>query len=212
MTELIIQKDSLRTKLKKSHLVGQHCQRNYDLEQTMPEADVELLIHAATQAPSKQNLDFFSVYAVQDRSTIERIYQTTKTVKGRFNPQVLGQLLLVFVKNPDVVSTNQSYRNNETRAWDEESLYNLHVDMHQAIGVAAGFSNLTASMLGYRCGCNKCFDGEAVKEILNLQDDEDAILMMGIGIKDDTRNRREEHFTGEKVEAHKKVPLKVVRV
>lgn len=208
--ETIIQKDSLRTKLKNSHLTGQHCQRNYDLEQTMPEADVELLIHAATQAPSKQNLDFFSVYAIQDRSTIERIYQVTKTEKGRLNPQVLGQLLLVFVKNPDVVTVNE--RNGESRERNEESLRFLNEDMHQAIGVAAGFSNLTASMLGYRCGCNKCFDIKAVKEILNLQDGEDPILMMGIGIKDATRNRRVEHNTGKMIDTFKKIPLKVVRV
>ena len=208
--ETIIQKDSLMTKLKNSHLTGQHCQRNYDLNQTMPEADVEILIHAATQAPSKQNLDFFSVYAIQDRATIEQIYQNTQTDKGRYNPQVLGQLLLVFVKNPNVVTIND--RNGESRERNEQSLRLLYEDMHQAIGVAAGFSNLTASMLGYRCGCNKCFDKEAVKEILNLQDGEDAILMMGIGIKDDLRNRREEHVTGETIDTFKKIPLKVVKI
>lgn len=208
--ETIIQKDSLMTKLKNSHLTGQHCQRNYDLEKAMPEADVELLIHAATQAPSKQNLDFFRVYAIQDRSTIEKIYQVTQTDKGRYNPQVLGQLLLVFVKNPDVVSVND--RNGESRERNEQSLKLLTEDMHQAIGVAAGFSNLTASMLGYRCGCNKCFDKQEVKEILNLKDGEDAILMMGIGIKDDNRNRREEQVTGEVIDTFKKIPIEVTRI
>lgn len=210
MMDLILDKPTLRTKLKKSHITGQHCQRNYDLHQTMNEADVDLIIHAATQCPSKQNLDFYSVYAIEDRATIEAIYENTQTARGRKNPQVLGHVLLVFVSNPDVVDHELiNVRNSEQRNRD---LPTMLEDMHQAVGVAAGFVNVTASMLGYRTGCNKCFDHDAIRSILNLKDNQIPLLMMGVGIKDNTRNRREEHNTGKMIDTFKKVPIKVTRV
>lgn len=208
--------DDLRNNLKKSHILGQHCQRNYDLTQKMPDVDVDVIIHAATNCPSKQNLDFYSVVAIQNREIIEQIYQVTDTGKGRKNPQVLGQLLLVFVSNPDRVSLHE--RNDEARSlsdianFTDESNTRLFTDMHQAIGVAAGFVNVTSSMLGYRCGCNKCFEPETVKEILNLSENEEPILMMGVGIHDQNRNRREEHNEGFLVGTFKKIPIKVRKI
>lgn len=215
----------LRDALKKSHLTGQHCQRNYDLEKTMPQEDIDTIIHAATQCPSKQNLDFYSIVAIEDRNVIEAIYETTETAKGRKNPQVLGHLLLVFVANPNRVSKPDyekgvisQGRNDELRNIHENAgknvklLENIVVDMHQAVGVAAGFINVTASMLGYRCGCNKCFDAEQVKEILGLGEGEEPLLMMGVGIKDDSRNRREEQNTGMMIETFKKMPITVKHI
>lgn len=206
---------SLRDKIRKSHIIGQHCQRNYDLTKSIPKEDIDLIIHAATQCPSKQNLDFYSVFAVQDREKITNIYNNTVTAKGRKNPQVLGQLLLIFVSNPKVVSFNN--RNQESRDLHSpvkftKNLNDLMIDMHQAIGVAAGFVNITSSLLGYRTGCCKCFDINAAKEILNLCKDQEPILMMGIGIKDDNRNRRSEHFTDKMIDTFEKIPIKVYQL
>ena len=219
-----MQTESMREVLKKSHIIGQHCQRNYDLDQPMPQEDIDVIIHAATQCPSKQNLDFYSVIAIQDRETIEKIYNVTETARGRKNPQVLGHVLLVFVSNPEVV-TNPGKENNkspsrntevrnvyENYGADDQLMKNIREDMHQAVGVAAGYVNLSASMLGYRSGCNKCFDMKSVKEILSLDKSEDVILMMGVGIKDDDRPRREEHFTGQIIDSFKKLPIKVKHI
>lgn len=205
--DIFTSKQTLREKLKKSHLVGQHCQRNFDLSKKIPEADVEIIIHAATQCPSKQNMDFYSVIAIEDRTLIENIYKNTQTAKGRKNPQVLGQLLLLFVSNTNVVSKND--RNGEVRHWD---ISTLRDDMNQAVGVAAGFVNVTSSMLGYRTGCNKCFDSNVVSALLDLKDGQEVLLMMGIGIKDDNRNRREEHYTGKTIDTFTKIPINVTRI
>lgn len=205
--DIFTSKQTLREKLKKSHLVGQHCQRNFDLSKKIPEADVEIIIHAATQCPSKQNMDFYSVIAIEDRTLIENIYKNTQTAKGRKNPQVLGQLLLLFVSNTNVVSKND--RNGEVRHWD---ISTLRDDMNQAVGVAAGFVNVTSSMLGYRTGCNKCFDSNVVSSLLDLKDGQEVLLMMGIGIKDDNRNRREEHYTGKTIDTFTKIPINVTRI
>jgi nitroreductase len=210
---------NIKDKIKKAHLIGQHCQRNYDLTKVMPQEDIDLIIHAATQCPSKQNLDYYSIIAVQNRNIIEEIYNNTTTAAGRKNSQVLGQLLLIFTTNNQKVS--YSDRNAESRSiHDLGNLYNntsdqlnknFKNDRHQAVGVAAGYVNLTASLLGYRSGCNKCFDIEVVKNLLNL-DNEEILLMMGIGINDINRNRREEHFDNFLVETHKKIPIKVTHI
>lgn len=208
----------LKHKIKKAHIVGQHCQRNYDLSRSIPEEDIDLILHAATQCPSKQNLDYYSIIAIQDRAVIEEIYNNTVTAVGRKNPQVLGQLLLVFVSNSkiEVVGRNAEIRNvhnlgNLYGNTKEQLKKNINVDMHQAIGVAAGYVNLTASLLGYRTGCNKCFNHEEVEKILNIKD-EQIVLMMGIGINDTSRNRREEHFENFMIESYKKIPIAVKRI
>ena len=202
--------DTLRSSLRKSHIIGQHCQRNFDLSKEILEEDIELIIHAATQCPSKQNLDFYSLYAIQDRKIIETLYNNTVTLKGRKNPQVLGQLLLVFVSNPNVVTQND--RNQESRDLNQKIDLSLIEDMHQAIGVAAGYVNLTSSMLGYRTGCCKCFDIDVVSSTLNLTPNQKPILMMGIGVKDDNRNRREEHYTNKIISAFPKFPIQVTKL
>lgn len=200
----------INTTLVKAIHRGQHCQRNWNLNEKMPSDDVETIITAATQCPSKQNLDFYSVIAIQDRETIEAIYETTMTEKGRKNPQVLAHLLLIFVENPAVtqIDRNSEIRGQMTKH-TSRTLSAMEEDLHQALGVAAGFVNVTSSMLGYRTGCNKCFDVDTVKEILGLAEGERPILMMGVGIHNQDRNRREEHNEGFMIDAFKKAPIKV---
>ena len=38
---------------------SQHTQRNYDLSKKIPQADLDLIIEAATQCPSKQNIAYY---------------------------------------------------------------------------------------------------------------------------------------------------------
>jgi nitroreductase len=48
-----------RNMLKKAIHKSQHVQRNWDLNKSIPEEDLELIAEAVTQAPSKQNVTFF---------------------------------------------------------------------------------------------------------------------------------------------------------
>ena len=63
--------------IRKSVIRSQHCQRNWDLDRPVPQADIDLMIHAATQCPSKQNNAFYSLGVVQDRNIIEQIHENT---------------------------------------------------------------------------------------------------------------------------------------
>ena len=182
--------------IKKSIIKSQRCQRNWDLDKSIPKDDIDLIETAITQCPSKQNIVFYKPYMIQDRNTIEKIHACTKgflrysdgTVET--NSQTLANLLIVFVEDPGYENTKK--RNTQTMASNEDINKNrLHNDKMLSVGVAAGYCNLTASMLGYSTGCCTCFDSKAIQNILGS--DEKVLLLMGVGYSDDSRNRREHH-------------------
>ena len=77
-----------------------------------------------------------------------------------------------------------------------------------AVGVAAGYANLTASILGYGTGCCACFDEKEIKKILNMK--KNPVLLMGIGFKGIGKNRRIHHATGQMFPTKKKEPIQIV--
>jgi nitroreductase len=189
-----------RETITKAILRSQHCQRNWDLSQEIPEEDLELLYTAATQCPSKQNIAFYKVHFILNRDVIERIHEKTLGFTTRdghtTNTQTLANLLVVLEEHLEL-SDNDIYRNEETAkilygADEAKPKKTLNIDKHMAVGVAAGYLNLTASMLGYSTGCCACFDAEGVKNILNLENY--PLLLMGIGHKDPSLNRRIHHL------------------
>ena len=173
---------------------SQHCQRNWDLSKEIPQEDLDLLITAATQCPSKQNMIFYKPYMIQDRATIEEIHACTngflrkKDNVVETNRQTLANLLIVFVQ--DNSYKNENPRNTQTETVNK-SKDTLHDDKMLSVGIAAGYCNLTATMLGYSTGCCTCFDPEGIQKILGT--DENILLLMGVGYSDDNRNRREHH-------------------
>jgi len=199
------------TDIKKAIIRAQHCQRNWDLSKEIPEDDIQLIIDAATQCPSKQNSAFYNVYAITDRNIIEKIHEHTsgfyiipkeQTVT---NSQTLANLLLVFTamdkKSKRVEEKIEKYGDNEAV---------VTRDTHMAVGVAAGFVNVTASLKGYNTGCCACYDSGALKEILDIK--EEPLLLMGVGFKSD-KNRLVHHKDDSIVfPAIKKEPIKVTRI
>jgi hypothetical protein len=194
------------TDIKKAIIRSQHCQRNWDLAQQMPQEDLDLFIHAVQNCPSKQNVAFYKAHFVTNRDIIESIHKHTAGFKRpedgveETNSQTLANLLVIFE------SVDPSTKNNPNEYVNDE-LYNIDVsrdvqsdhsllkrDENMAIGIAAGYLNLLASMLGYGTGCCACFDGAEVSKI--VKNENPIALMMGIGFKDSTRNRREHHQTG----------------
>ena len=194
------------TDIKKAIIRSQHCQRNWDLAQEMPQEDLDLFIHAVQNCPSKQNVAFYKAHFVTNREIIESIHKHTAGFKRpddgveETNSQTLANLLVIFE------SVDPSTKNNPNEYVNDE-LYNIDVsrdvqsdhsllkrDENMAIGIAAGYLNLLASMLGYGTGCCACFDGAEVSKI--VKNENPIALMMGIGFKDSTRNRREHHQTG----------------
>ena len=191
------------TYIKKAIVKSQHCQRNWDLSKTIPEQDLELIIDSVTLCPSKQNLAYYDVHVITNRSVIEQIHSKTdgfvlnpNTGETTTNAQTLANLLLVFTKRPLGKNTfiNDSHRNEQMDEFlsiektSQKAIDRLDKDAHLALGVAAGYCNLTSSILGYRTGCCTCFDGNGIQQIINS--DQEVMLLMGIGFEDRTKNRR----------------------
>lgn len=189
-----------RNMLKKAIHKSQHVQRNWDLSQEIPQEDIDLIAESVIGAPSKQNIKFFKPYFITDRKKIEAIHRNTlgfmiedgkqggKALKGdrlTTNPQTLAQLLIVFVKDWD----SKDAKNKTDISWDEEV---MEYDMHQALGVAAGYCNMTSALLGYGTGCCSCCDKDAIRRILGIE--EKPLLLMGVGIPDSSKPRREHHL------------------
>ena len=190
--------------VKKAVIRSQHCQRNWDLTKEIAEDDLNLLKHSVSNCPSKQNMAFYKVHFIRDRNLIESIHANTDGFTYNFeqnltqtNSQVLANLLLVFeATNPfvvqdDVVRNDEWYEKTVKGSITSNAAENLIRDTHVAVGIAAGYANLTASMLGLNTGCCSCFDAEAVKNLIGAENN--IMLLMGIGFKDESRNRREHH-------------------
>jgi nitroreductase len=182
--------------IKKSVIKSQHCQRNWDLTKTIPQEDIDVLETAITECPSKQNIVFYTPYMIQDRNTIEKIHACTdgflRIEDGvtETNSQTLANLLIAFVQ--DSHYQKRASRNTQTDDLNnKENKDVLHNDKMLSVGIAAGYCNLTATMLGYSTGCCTCFDGQKVADILGTN--EKVLLLMGVGYPDDSRSRREHH-------------------
>jgi len=190
--------------IKKSIFRSQHCQRNWDLSQEMPEEDLDTLMIAATQCPSKQNIAFYKLHFVTNRDLIEKIHGHTKgfvmkhgatrdKTEYTTNAQVLANLLIVFEAYLDLSKASDAVRNEQvidltSGTAKSDDLKIIERDRMLAVGVAAGYLNLTASLMGYSTGCCTCFIHDNVQKEMNIKGR--PLLLMGIGIADKTRNRR----------------------
>lgn len=179
---------------------SQHVQRNWDLSKTIPAEDLAVIEQAVVGAPSKQNVTFFKPYFITDRSKIEAIHRNTTGFfiengkkggsapgNGRLttNPQTLANLLIVFTKNFD-----QAEAAKHTDQFHNSEL--METDMHQALGVAAGYVNVVASLMGYGTGCCSCCNKDEIQKILGIK--EKPMLLMGVGFPDESKPRREHHM------------------
>jgi len=167
-------------------LQSQHCQRNWDLSLQIPKEDMDLIITAATQCPTKGNRAYYNIHAITNREIIEEIHANTdgfgiqwKPYKTTTNSQALANSLIV------LEAINLSVINRTDPRPDIEQDSNL------SIGVAAGYINLTAALLGYYTGFCICFSRVKVKEILKLE--HEPVLLLGIGFKDNALDRRIQH-------------------
>ena len=187
--------------LEKTIVKSQHCQRNWNLERSIPEEDINTLRTAVTQCSSKQNRVFYRVHFITNREVIEKIYNLTEgftvnyePIETKKNPQTLANLLVAFSED---MSVEEGLRTNGERdaakTMDKkaakESDPNRIRDANIALGIASGYLTFAANLLGYSTGCCQCFDVDKVSEVIGT---EKTLLLMGIGYPGD-KNRRVDH-------------------
>jgi nitroreductase len=190
--------DFTRDNIKDAITQSQHCQRNWDLSKQIPDDDIDTIITAITQCPSKQNIAHYAVHVITNRNLIEQIHEHTVgfTIGNivETNSQVLANLLLVFEEiGVDVSNSVDANRNDETRliasGQADAGIYELlKRDKYMSLGIASGYANIIANMLGYNTGYCACFAGDQLQKILNT--DNQIALMLGIGYKNDNIDRR----------------------
>jgi nitroreductase len=159
-------------------------------------------VTAVTQCPSKQNIAFYKAHFITNRDLIDSIHTNTVGFGRSLNPddlttnsQTLANLLIVFEEHDfkTDLASETIIRTAESEHWkktgQESEIWKR--DREMAVGIAAGYVNLTASLLGYNTGCCACFDQEAIKTILGLE--MNPILLMGVGYSDPTIHRRIHH-------------------
>jgi nitroreductase len=138
-----------------------------------------------------------------------------ETKKGQYNTnsQLLANLLVVLVEDYDQSQFNRNphiktyfnqnlldpeydqevfHSGGDPKEVTQQMIENFKRDRNVAVGIAAGYMNLTASMLGYSTGCCQCVSQEVVKEMLGVEGE--ILLIMGIGYSDPDRPRREHHL------------------
>jgi len=207
----------------KAVIRSQHTQRNWDLSKSIPKDDVNVMLHAITNCPSKQNIAFYKVHFIQDRDIIEEIHEHTEgfsTKKKRddpvgyeTNPQTLANLLVIFEDYnflddlADDIHRNQATKEYlKTGKLSPKREAELQRDKQVAVGIAAGYLNLTAALMGYRTGCCQCFDAKAIKGIADL--DEKPLLLMGVGFPQKGVDRKKHHIRDFIFNSKKKQPIK----
>ena len=207
----------------KAVIRSQHTQRNWDLSKSIPKDDVNVMLHAITNCPSKQNIAFYKVHFIQDRDIIEEIHEHTEgfsTKKKRddpvgyeTNPQTLANLLVIFEDYnflddlADDIHRNQATKEYlKTGKLSPKREAELQRDKQVAVGIAAGYLNLTAALMGYRTGCCQCFDAKAIKGIADL--DEKPLLLMGGGFPQKGVDRKKHHIRDFIFNSKKKQPIK----
>lgn len=189
------------TDIEKAVIKSQHCQRNFDLTKEVPQEDIDILVHAATNCPSKQNIAFYRLHVITDRQKIERLHElspgthaadTNGLMIPTTNSQVLANVLFVYEELELLNLTENGHTKWETA--DEGDIEVFKRDRATAIGIASGYVNLTASILGYNTGCCQCFLKDEIKTYLGLENG--PAMIQGIGFKDLSRNRRLHEKTG----------------
>ena len=88
------------------------------------------------------------------------------------NPQTLANLLVIFEEHDFTEDLkNDLHRNQATREFvmngklSPSKKEELIRDRNIALGIAAGYLNLTAALMGYRTGCCQCGDFDKIREI-----------------------------------------------
>jgi len=199
----------MNEEIKKAIDVSQRAQRNYDLSKTIPENDLETLIYAAKNSPSKQNETHYSLHVYTDKDIIREIYNTTKqftygnkehqseildTNKGEdwmyanrsvHNSQILSNALFVYVEDDGKMMGVTHFLSNYG---NEESIKIYNEQRSYSMGVSIGQLILSATLLGYKTGICSAFEPYIIRDILRVKDR--VRLLVGVGYENIGVDRR----------------------
>lgn len=190
---------------------AQRAQRNYDLTKSIPQQDLETLIYAAVNSPSKQNETHYSLYVYTDQNMIRQIYNYTKKFTlikdqsdrektfgekdGKYwqndensvtNSQVLANSLFVYVQEQGEARGGTHAIGQKNSQGNAATIYNEQ--QSYSIGISVGQLILTANLLGYRTGICSAMDSRPIKKLVGT--DNSVKLLVGVGFENINNDRR----------------------
>jgi len=203
-------KDNLREKLKDSVDIAQRAQRNFDLTRQIPDADLETMIYAAENSPSKQSETHYALHVYTDPKIIRKIYNYSKrfclfTKEENFN-ELFGEENGEYWQSDNRSLTNSQTLANALFAYsdadgdirgcshivgntleDSESQKEYIESKNYSIGISVGELILSAAMLGYKTGICSSFN-KPIAPLIGIH--ERVKLLVGIGYEDTELDRR----------------------
>lgn len=199
-------------------------QRNFDLNVDIPAEDLDTLIHVASHCPSKNGVAFYQLHVITDKdliSSLHNISYGTRTLKSKdwaTNSQTLSNVLFVYEEITEEDFSPKARRkfieNTDARidhyTITEKSIEKEFLrDVHMSIGIASGYVDLAANLMGYKTGFCRCYDEEAASEVMVTKGK--IQLLQGIGIPDPNLDRRQHAITKDYFPLVPKEPIKIIR-
>ena len=193
----------LRDEIKNAADITNRAQRNYDLTKTIPQEDLDTLLYAAVNSPSKQNETHYSLHVYTDQDIIKQIYSHTKKftmirdkqdsdesfkvekdvfiqddTKSVTNSQIYANALFVYVIEQGDTRGSQHRAAKENPNSNAAKVYGEQVAY--SMGISVGELILSAGLLGYKTGICSALDTRPIRDILGIK--QNPKLLVGVGI------------------------------
>lgn len=200
----------INTQIKNAVDISQRAQRNYDRNKSISEYDLQTMIYAAVNSPTKQNETHYALKVY----TNEKIYQIYKTTKhftlyhtddfdevfqdgeqslivkqdnNVYNSQILSNVLFVYFLDKGNLRGGH-HKVTEYENPSKHSITRLLEQQYYSIGISVGELILSATLMGYKTGICSAFDTNEVKKI--CQTDLTPKLLVGIGHENENIDRK----------------------
>lgn len=192
----------MNSEIKQAVAVTNKAQRNYDLTKCIPQEDLDTLIYAAVNSPSKQNETHYSLHVYTDQAIIKQIYSHTKKftmirdrqdqdesfkveddvfiqndAKSVTNSQVYANALFVYVAEQGQTRGSQHRAAKENPNSNAAKVYGEQVAY--SMGISVGELILSAGLLGYTTGICSALDTRPIRDILGTK--QNPKLLVGVG-------------------------------
>jgi len=164
-----------------------HCQRNWDYAQKIPQDHIDSIVGAAVNMPTKQNTEDYRLFVSTNLEINHEVYKVAAMEDFDFphrNLQVYAPLLLLYLP---VVHLNPKMEIKIKKAGNEAG-FKIYSRWGQMTGISSGVAAYVANDLGYSTGFCRCFLPDQPRKYLENKlnipfnlDFPTKVLALGIG-------------------------------
>ena len=183
----------MHDKIKEAVRVTQRAQRNYDLTKIIPAQDLDTIIFAAANSPSKQNETHYRLHVYTELSMIKKIHECTKKFTLGIHQALEEGKGENWLYENRSVTNSQIYANalfiyEEIKGKPRGATHLRAEQRYYSIGTSIGNLTLTAGLLGYKTGICSAMDDDTIRDLTNIQND--VKVLVGVGYANEGVDRR----------------------